>query len=93
MFAQDLFGHLLFKIEWYIEYIVERVREKGMSMYVVMLLLSVSVCVWYMVFRGGKGIERKIEVLYRESVELQRNGKLREYGEVMKEIRELEGGD
>ena len=44
-----------------------------------------------MVFRGGKGIERRIEALYRESVELQRDGKLREYGEVMREIEELEG--
>jgi hypothetical protein len=46
-----------------------------------------------MLFRGGKGVERRIERLYIESVELQRNGKLREYGELMKEIRELEGGD
>jgi hypothetical protein len=44
-----------------------------------------------MVFRGGKGVERRIERLYRESVELQRNGKLREYGEVMREIEKLEG--
>jgi len=62
-----------------------------MSMYVVVLMLSVSLCVWYMVFRGGKGVERRIERLYRESVELQRNGKLREYGEVMREIEKLEG--
>lgn len=64
-----------------------------MSMYVVIVLLVLSLSVWYMVFRGGKGVERRIERLYRESVELQRNGKLREYGELMKEIRELEGGD
>lgn len=60
-------------------------------MYVVLLMLSVSVCVWSVVFRGGKGVERRIEALYRESVELQRSGKLREYGEVMREIEELEG--
>jgi len=31
-----------------------------------------------------------LKILYKKSVELQRNGKLKEYGEVMSEIKKLE---
>ena len=37
-----------------------------------------------------KKLQKKIQQKYTESVQLQRNGKLREYGELMKEIEELE---
>ena len=37
-----------------------------------------------------KKIQQKIERKYNESVAFQRNGKLKEYGEVMKEIDLLE---
>jgi len=37
-----------------------------------------------------KKIEKQLKQKYQRSVELQRNGKLREYGEVMKEIEDLE---
>ena len=37
-----------------------------------------------------KKIQKKIQQKYTQSVELQRNGKLREYGEIMKEIEVLE---
>lgn len=36
------------------------------------------------------GLQRKIDRKYDESVELQRNGRLREYGAVMKELQALE---
>ena len=32
----------------------------------------------------------QLEILYKKSVELQRNGKLKEYGEVMSEIKKIE---
>ena len=35
-----------------------------------------------------KKLQKKIQQKYTESVQLQRNGKLREYGELMKEIEE-----
>ena len=35
-------------------------------------------------------LRKKLDQKYKTSVELQRNGKLREYAEVMKEISELE---
>ena len=35
-------------------------------------------------------IKNLIETKYKESVQLQRNGKLREYGEIMAEIEALE---
>jgi hypothetical protein len=38
----------------------------------------------------AKAIERKIEKMYEEAVHLQRNGRLREYGALMKEIEDLE---
>ena len=33
---------------------------------------------------------KQLEILYKKSVELQRNGKLKEYGEVMSEIEKIE---
>jgi hypothetical protein len=33
---------------------------------------------------------KQLETLYKKSVELQRNGKLKEYGEVMSEIEKIE---
>ena len=37
-----------------------------------------------------KKIKKQIEKKYAESVHLQRNGKLEEYGKIMKEIEQLE---
>ena len=37
-----------------------------------------------------KKLQNKIQKKYTESVQLQRNGKLKEYGEIMKEIEDLE---
>ena len=37
-----------------------------------------------------KALQKKIQQKYTESVAFQRNGKLKEYGEVMKEIEALE---
>ena len=37
-----------------------------------------------------KSLERKIAKKYDEAVQLQRNGRLREYGALMKEIEDLE---
>ena len=47
-------------------------------------------CVMFLLLRGKSGLEREIERKMKLSVELQRSGKLREYGELMKEIEELE---
>ena len=33
---------------------------------------------------------KQLEILYKKSVELQRNGKLKEYGKVMSEIKKIE---
>lgn len=38
----------------------------------------------------GKKIRKELDRKYKLSVELQRNGKLREYGVIMKEIEDLE---
>ena len=38
----------------------------------------------------GKKIQKQIGQKYKQAVEFQRNGKLREYAEVMKEIETLE---
>ena len=40
--------------------------------------------------RGKSGVEREIERKMKLGMELQRRGKLREYGELMKEIEEME---
>ena len=45
----------------------------------------------FMLQRGKSGVEREIERKMKLGMELQRRGKLREYGELMKEIeREIE---
>ena len=38
----------------------------------------------------GKKIRKQLDIKYKQAVEFQRNGKLREYGQVMKEIEDLE---
>ncbi|MEC7116612.1 MAG: DUF6435 family protein [Actinomycetota bacterium] len=38
----------------------------------------------------GKKIRKQLDVKYKQAVEFQRNGKLREYGQTMKEIEDLE---
>ena len=47
-------------------------------------------CVMFLLLRGKSSLEREIEKKMKLGVELQRSGKLREYGELMKEIEELE---
>ena len=47
-------------------------------------------CVMFLLLRGKSSLEREIERKLKLSMELQRNGKLREYGDLMKEIEELE---
>ena len=47
-------------------------------------------CVMFLLLRGKSSLEREIERKMKLGVELQRSGKLREYGELMKEIEELE---
>ena len=46
--------------------------------------------IMYVFLRGKSGLEREIERKMKLGMELQRRGKLREYGELMKEIEELE---
>ena len=46
--------------------------------------------VMFVLLRGKGGLEREIGRKMKEAVELQRNGKLREYGELMREIEEME---
>ena len=38
----------------------------------------------------GKKIRKQLDLKYKQAVEYQRNGKLREYGQTMKEIEDLE---
>ena len=38
----------------------------------------------------SKKIKKQIKQKYQQSIEFQRNGKLREYGQIMKEIEDLE---
>ena len=47
-------------------------------------------CVMFLLLRGKSSLEREIERKMKLSMELQRKGKLREFGEIMKEIEELE---
>ena len=47
--------------------------------------------VMFMLQRGGGGVERERERKMKRAMELQRVGKLREYGELMREIEEMEG--
>ena len=46
--------------------------------------------VMFVLQRGKSGVEREIERKMKLGMELQRRGKLREYGELMKEIEEME---
>ena len=46
--------------------------------------------IMFIFLRGKSGLEREIERKMRLGMELQRRGKLREYGELMKEVEELE---
>lgn len=47
--------------------------------------------IMFVFLRGKSGLEREVERKMKLGVELQRSGKLREYGELMREIEELEG--
>ena len=58
-------------------------------MYVVFGVLLLGLLM-FMFLRGKSGLEREIERKMKLGVELQRSGKLREYGELMREIEELE---
>ena len=58
-------------------------------MYVVFGVLLLGL-IMYVFLRGKSGLEREIERKMKLGMELQRRGKLREYGELMKEIEELE---
>ena len=58
-------------------------------LYVVFGVLLLGL-VMFMLLRGKSGVEREIERKMKLGMELQRRGKLREYGELMKEIEELE---
>ena len=58
-----------------------------------MYVLSGVLLLGFVIFvlqRGKSGVEREIERKMKLGMELQRRGKLREYGELMKEIEELE---
>jgi len=48
--------------------------------------------IMYVFLRGKSGLEREIERKMKLGVELQRRGKLREYGELMREVEEMERG-
>ena len=61
-----------------------------MSVYVVLLCSLLLGVVMFVFLRGKSSLEREIENKYKLCMEMQRNGKLREYGELMKEIEELE---
>jgi len=47
--------------------------------------------VMFVLQRVKSGVEREIERKMKLGMELQRRGKLREYGELMREVEELEG--
>ena len=46
--------------------------------------------VMFALLRGKSSLEREIERKMKLGVELQRSGKLREYGELMREVEEME---
>ena len=54
------------------------------------MLFGVLLLVMLMLLRTKSGLEREIERKMKLGMELQRRGKLREYGELMKEIEEME---
>ena len=47
-------------------------------------------CLGYLLIGEKSSVEREIERKMKLGMELQRRGKLREYGELMKEIEEME---
>ena len=47
-------------------------------------------CLGYVLLGEKSGVDREIERKMKLGMELQRRGKLREYGELMKEIEEME---
>jgi len=47
-------------------------------------------CLGYVLLGEKSGVDREIERKMKLGMELQRKGKLREYGELMKEIEEME---
>jgi len=57
--------------------------------YVLIGMLGLG-CLGYLILGEKSGVEREIERKMKLGMELQRRGKLREYGELMKEIEELE---
>ena len=58
-------------------------------MYVVVGVLLLGLTM-FMLLRGKNGLEREIKRKMKLGMELQRRGKLKEYGELMKEIEEME---
>lgn len=46
--------------------------------------------IMFVLLRGKSSLEREVERKMRLGMELQRRGKLREYGELMREIEEME---
>jgi len=46
--------------------------------------------VMFVLLRGKSSLEREVERKMKLGVELQRSGKLREYGELMREVEEME---
>ncbi len=48
--------------------------------------------IMYVFLHGKSGLEREVERKMKLGVELQRRGKLREYGELMREVEEMERG-
>jgi hypothetical protein len=48
------------------------------------------VLIMFLFLRGKSSLEREIERKMKLGVELQRSGKLREYGELMREVEEME---
>ena len=58
-------------------------------MYIVFGVLLLGL-IMFMLLHGKSGLEREIERKMRLGMELQRRGKLREYGELMREVEELE---
>ena len=58
-------------------------------MYVLFGVLLLGL-IMFVLLCGKSGLEREIERKMKLGVELQRRGKLREYGELMKEIEEME---
>ena len=58
-----------------------------------MYVISGVIGMWlllYVLLSGKSGVEREVERKMKLGMELQRSGKLREYGELMREIEEME---